>query len=490
MKQIDYTPVDTVLKAFKFNDDAGDPMVLTNGQREILRCIVTRQSPTGQTRIHIQTPTRYGKSAVVAIGVVVGAAVKGEKWAIIAPSQDKAQIIMDYCVRYALDNPMLKETLDLKGDVLERLRRERSRNRLTFIGSGEVRIFTADVRNRQTVGNALMGFGAANIVEDESALIPDDVHAKIMRMLANSTDNFLVKIGNPFTRGHFLKSSQDPKYHKIVIDWRIGVAEGRYLQEYIEEVRGLPFFDVLWEAQFPSSGMMDTQGWYPLLTDMDIDKAMVDLDQMFGELHLGVDVAAGGANYSVVVERSYNVARKLLKDRNADTMTLATNVVAIFKSELIQPFNAAIDKVGVGQGVYDHLKRQIAISGVNAGETASNSEMFSNKRAEMFWRLREWILGGGKLLRDPDWYQLCNIKYKQDLRKRVKIITKEELLLQGIDSPDIADALSLTFAHGGMATERGDVERVPTKVYSPLDIARTQVKNIADALDPYDQRHL
>jgi len=133
------------------------------------------------------------------------------------------------------------------------------------------------------------------------------------------------------------------------------------------------------------------------------------------------------------------------------------------------------------------LKRKIAINGINAGEKAENPEMFFNKRAEMYWRTREWVLSGGKLLRNPDWFQLCNIKYKVDHRKRIKIITKEELLMMGIDSPDVADGLSLTFARGGMEAERNEEIQTPVREPSPLDDEPRTIESIAKKLDPYDQ---
>ena len=44
-------------------------------------------------------------------------------------------------------------------------------------------IYTADARNAQNVKKAMMGFGAANVILDESPLIPDDLYATIKRMV-------------------------------------------------------------------------------------------------------------------------------------------------------------------------------------------------------------------------------------------------------------------------------------------------------------------
>jgi len=87
-----------------------------------------------------------------------------EKWAIVAPSEKKAKIIMGYIIDHTFDNEYMKGKLEIEqGANLEHLRRERSKNRLTFKHTngtyGEVYVLSADSRNKQNAGDALMGFG-------------------------------------------------------------------------------------------------------------------------------------------------------------------------------------------------------------------------------------------------------------------------------------------------------------------------------------------
>ena len=116
------------------------------------------------------------------------------------------------------------------------------------------------------------------------------------------------------------------------------------------------------------------------------------------------------------------------------------------------PYDIAIDSVGIGKGTFDIINRQIpGVRSINAGEKPSGPEEeleFINLRAEIFWKTRKWILEGGKLEENEDWYQLSKIKYKVKLegtKGKMQIISKEELLREGIESPDIADALAMTF---------------------------------------------
>jgi hypothetical protein len=166
----------------------------------------------------------------------------------------------------------------------------------------------------------------------------------------------------------------------------------------------------------------------------------------FGNFRLGGDVAGGGRNFSVIVLRAYNVAKVLYKANEPDTMLFVGNVIHYGTNLTVKDDAIFIDKVGVGKGAYDRLAEHNRGIGVNAGMEAQDSVRFQNKRAEMFWRAREWIHRGGKLEENNDWLQLANVKYKvADSSGKLKIMGKEEMLMNGVESPDVADAFALTF---------------------------------------------
>ena len=447
-----------VMYGFVWNDDSGKEIEWTEGQKDIIRCILLRHSPTPEQlrRIHVQTPTRYGKSYAVAAGVLVRASHKKEKWAIVAPTEDKAKIIMDYAIRFALENPTILDQLEIdkSQNQLEGLSRERSKRRLTFKDAGEIRVFSADARNKIAAGNALMGFGSKNVIEDESALIDDDIHSKVMRMLGDAPDNFLMKIGNPFRRNHFLKSYQSARYYRILIDWKQMVKEGRATLDFINEMREELLFDILYEAKFPAEDMVDSQGWMNLITDRLVEDAMIDDAYMIGRKRVGLDIAGGGRNYNAAALRSANYAEKVLKDRRSNTMEVLADLVKLMRlnglyqdAKMFKEPNAFIDKVGVGKGAYDQATRLIPyVRGVGNGEVPSDKVKYANLRAECYDRLRLWLKAGGRLSKDKDWYQLSKIKYKVNHKDQMVIMPKEVMLKQGVDSPDVADALALTFA--------------------------------------------
>ncbi len=435
-----------ILKDYALVDETEELIAWTPGQIVIIDCILNRSSPDGKNRVQIIASTRYGKSLAVGAAVSIRASLKPEKWAIVAGTKEKARIIMEYVTMFSLDCPAIRTQLKIETS-LESLRMRRSQDRLTYKRRGEVRVYSADAKRVSETSTSLMGFGSPNVIGDESALIPDTLQATIMRMLGDKPDNFLVKIGNPFNRNHFLRTWRNDRYYKIFIDYNQAIKEGRYTKEYIEEMKEEALFDILYGCLFPAEGTIDSKGWLTLLTDSEIERAFVDEDIFLGDKRLGGDIAGGGRNYSVMTIRSYNYAEKVYKENEPDTMVYAGNIVSTATKHGIKDEDIAVDKVGIGRGAYDRLRelKGERVQGISAGETASEAKRFANLRAEMYWRAREWVLHGGKLKKDDDWYQLADIKYKTDSSSKVKIMSKEEMLREAIDSPDVADSFSLTF---------------------------------------------
>jgi len=459
-----------------YRDDYGNPFEMTPSQNKIFDCIFKKQAPDGRRRIHIETFTQYGKSEIVSMAVLTRASTYPEKWPIVAPSQAKAKIIMNYVIKHLFENEYTISAFIIEpGESLERLRRERSASRLTFnVGNnqiGQIFILSAESRlkSKEDIGNSLMGFGASNLIKDEDSLIDDRADAKAMRMVggfSSTGDDFVVALGNPFRRNHFLKSRLNPKYYKIIVDYKKGLEEGRLSKEFVEEMKSKPYFSVLYECKFPEVDEIDEKGWIPLLSEEDIRMAVFDkkLDeknkekgiQHIGERRIGHDVARGGSNYAVWVMRSMNYASILGKSKSDNLMQTGAQTMEFMRNNEVLEGNVFIDEVGVGAGEVDHLRdNNIKIRAVNVGNRAIDRMRFVNIRAEAYWRLREWIKRGGRLSNNDEWYELINIKYRPDSKGRLKIMSKEEMRARGIDSPDFADSLALTFVR----PIHGDIEK-------------------------------
>jgi len=113
-----------------------------------------------------------------------------------------------------------------------------------------------------------------------------------------------------------------------------------------------------------------------------------------------------------------------------------------------------VDEGGIGAGVVDRL-RQLGVPGVHGINFASRPDgwtpegqapLYANKRAEMWGRVKGW-LEKGALPDDPELAQdLTGVEYGYDARNAIQLERKEDMKRRGLLSPDIGDALALTFA--------------------------------------------
>jgi len=434
--------------------------VATEGQYQIFHAIVFKPS----NRLEILCSTQYGKSLFVAFGCIILTCVKGEEVTVVAPKDEKAKIIMRYYINHLGDNVLFYTQLE-KNTRLERLRMEESQKRIVLRNHGSMKILSAQTTNSVKSIEAAMGEGAQNTILDEAGLIPDIVEATIFRMIAGKKNGFYCKIGNPFERNHFYNSWLDPRYAKVFINADRGLAEGRYTSEFLEEAKKKPFYSVLFDCEFPQDNIVDKDGYYRLLTDEEISEAIVTELESFGEKRLGADVAEGGGDHNVITRRSANLAEVLIKYQSENTMDMAAKVKKYADDNILDQ-NIFIDSIGVGKGVLDVLRdHKMAVAEFKSSEAADDPVTYANKRAECYFRLQQWIKAGGKLLVHDDWLQLRNIKYKPNLKEQSIIMSKEEMRKRQIPSPDVADALMMTFARKSILNPKAKEEKKIVKEF-------------------------
>lgn len=448
-KKKKFKDVSALSKAFFVYDQTEGkdvPVQLGEGQREIFNTIVQRRHKYN----HCMTYTRYGKSFVVAAAVLSRVLTHPEKWAIIAPSQPKAMIIMKYIIEFCNKNEAFKTMLEMEEGSKRgnRLLRETSKRRIVFRNGGEIFVLSADNRNVTAGGEALMGFGCPNIVLDESSLIDDVVYGKIVRMLGDHKDHFMFEIGNPFHRNHFWRDSRNDEFHHICVNYKQGLKEGRIEEKFIDKMRKEFDFGVMYEVKFPDEEDVDSDGWTILLNEGDIDNASRESDpNAYGEKRLGVDVARSGGNYNVWVLRTANHAEIIGRTTTDNLMEIVGTTRDFAKTHGVMDSNIFLDATGMGAGVYDRFREQNwSVAGINLAESALDKEKYINIRAEAYIRTREWLKAGGTLKKDARWLELCDIRYKTRSNGKIQIIDKLTLRKRNIKSPDVADALMLTFA--------------------------------------------
>ena len=214
-------------------------------------------------------------------------------------------------------------------------------------------------------------------------------------------------------------------------------------QEYYKSLESLPenqrkaYLEGNWDA-FDEG--MDEKGYLRLVSDRELQASFVPQGVHSGYKILGIDPAAGG-DKSAIVLRSGNVQQIMFNQKLQDTMDLVGVIQDLFQEW--QCDMIAIDRTGIGQGVYDRLRQMdYPTRGIAFGEKAED-EMFANLKAELHWKQRKWLLSGGRLIQDHGWNEFEIVKYKNKDGKII-IQPKEELFREGILSPNCVDAAVLT----------------------------------------------
>lgn len=189
-------------------------------------------------------------------------------------------------------------------------------------------------------------------------------------------------------------------------------------------------------------------------------------------LHIGVDVARFGDDETVIAPRVGMKVFPLQCYNKQDTMVTAGRVIAAGREMLrvmpaLRRVEIKVDDSGVGGGVTDRLNEVILEEGltdwrvvpVNNGSKATDDELehYENRGTESWAVLRDvlqesfskHLQGGAVEIELPNderlITQLSQRKYRMTSKGKLALERKEDMKKRGLDSPDRADAVILSF---------------------------------------------
>lgn len=289
---------------------------------------------------------------------------------------------------------------------------------------------------------------AVCVIFDEASAIPDVLYEVASGALTDG-EPFFFCFGNPTRNtGRFRECfGRDRKlwWTRNVDSREVRITNKAYLQELVDQYgEDSDYVRVRVRGEFPSAG--DRQ-FIPSEVIADATRRLVVPDSG-APLLLGVDVARFGEDRTIIYPRRGMDATTLpiQKYRSLDLMQVAAFVVdAIMR---YNPDFVFIDGVGVGGGVVDRIRQLgFRVIDVNAGGRATNPLRFYNKRCEMWGEMKAALQRGLVIPNDRDLINdLTGPQYGFTDKQAIKLERKEDMKKRGLDSPDIADALALTFA--------------------------------------------
>jgi hypothetical protein len=323
--------------------------------------------------------------------------------------------------------------------------------------------------------DSIRGVRLDGCVIDEVAQVKPDLWVEIIQPALSDRKGWAVFIGTP--KGVNLFSELFYRAQELP-DWyaaRYTVYDTQALDpEEVERLRKDMTEDAF-AREFLCS--FEAAGDDQLISLADVDQAvhrsMRRTDYEFAPRILGIDPARFGDDRSVIFPRQGLFAGEPQVFRGIDNMELAGRVA--LKIDEWKPDAVFVD-AGNGGGVIDRLRQLgYTVIEVNFGGRPIDPG-YVNKRAEMWFGMREWLKNGGKIPNNISLRQdLAAPTYWFDASNRIQLEPKDDIKKRGLPSPDLGDALALTFAQPVARKELGiGVHMQQPTTYDPYQSLKTR----------------
>ena len=288
------------------------------------------------------------------------------------------------------------------------------------------------------------------LVVDEASAVPEAVFEAATGSMS-SFNATMVLISNPTRNtGLFFKT-----HHQLSQDWfrlHVSCLASRLVPpDFIEQIKST-------YGETSAAYHVRVLGDFaPREDDVLIAAELVDAamgrDVVFdpGEpLIYGLDVARFGDDRTVLLKRQGNVVIEYKSWTGADLMQTVGKVM--HEAATDKPSEICVDSIGVGAGVADRLREQgLNVRDVNVSEVSALNPTAAKLRDELWLNVKDWLTK-----------RSCRLPKNEELRGelvgptytflsngKIKVESKQDMKRRGLRSPDIADALCLTFS--GMA---------------------------------------
>jgi hypothetical protein len=314
---------------------------------------------------------------------------------------------------------------------------------------------TASSDNEQ----ALAGGHSGNywIIVDEGSAVEDVVFQTLVGTLSYGEHGRMIIATNPTRSVGFvydLFSQQNPYWSLHTFT---AYDSPHITKEYIDEVRYTygedhDFFRVRICGEIPKAA--STQ----YITSFEIDNAQ-KLNLSLPDYHHypkvgGIDVARFGDDDTVFITRQGPKITDITHHHGLNTMEVAGLMVQYWQQHNHQMI--FVDGTGLGAGVVDRGRELgVPLVDVVVANKSSNPQKYVNVRSQLYGSMKEWLANGADVPNDPELRkQMLSMEYGYNGRMQIQLMSKKELKKKNGFSPDIPDAIALTFADDVYLTVR------------------------------------
>ena len=321
------------------------------------------------------------------------------------------------------------------------------------LSGSEIILFATDEENKSEGFHPVTpGAEFAIIVNEAKSVAPE-----IFRALGRCTGfNYWINVSTPGAPiGDFYKSFINWPNRKRVTFFD---CPHQNKDEFDEDLKNLgefsPYFRSKWLALFTY-----TDGKY-VLSHERLEKLRTKIklnlvDEFSSNFRVGLDIALStNGDETVISIFKGNKQTKQITCRIKDATLLADFIEKSLLDNDIPRQNDFIwaDDGGIGRAVIDILrKKKWNINRVLNQSAAKNKKQFRNRGAEIWSKFSRLVEEGIVILLDDDklYSQLASRKYKESIAGIDKLClqSKQEMIAEGINSPDRADAAVLAFSN-------------------------------------------
>jgi hypothetical protein len=309
--------------------------------------------------------------------------------------------------------------------------------------------------------DALQGFHALDLlfIVDEASGVPDEIFQAAEGALSTPGSRLLLA-GNPLRHsGFFAASHKENRSEFTSLHFRSQdspLVATDYRAKLVRKFGEGNVVKVRCDGDFPSQDD-DT---LIALEDCELALKRPPGDPAGAKRILGLDVARYGSDRTVfLLRQGPNVEQIEVRSKQSlmETCGQAIHFRRLWNADAIH-----VDEIGVGAGVCDRLKElEEPVVGVNVADAAPEPPKKHAQRQALPCKMRDWIwLEMARFMREdePSFAsaaqdhaadlagELCSLTYKHDSSGRIVAESKDDMKKRKLRSPDIADALGVTFA--------------------------------------------
>lgn len=410
-----------------------------------------RDLDAGETRISIVSGHGVGKTAACAVTALHFLLFRPGSTKVIITSPSSSQLFDGLWSELLLWIERLPDFL--RGELEVRNRR------IVDVNSPETRFISLRTARIESP-EALAGVHADNVLllVDEASGVPEPVYEAGAGTLS-TIGSIAILIGNPTrTSGYFYRTQNLLKDH-----WRTyrvsSLDSPRVSAAFVEDIKRTygersAQYKIRVLGEFAD---LDEDVIIPReLAESALGRDIIAMDD--DDVVWGVDPGRGG-DATGFVTRKGPVVTHIMQYFLADTMQVVGRIYEYWEQmrEPDRPREVYVDVIGIGAGVADRLRELgLPVIDVNVAESPALKDRYPRLRDELWYSSRDWFDSRKVHIPDTDYGR----ELVEELVAPLVTIasngksgaeSKADMKRRGVPSPNMADALNLTFAFRGAA---------------------------------------